>query len=1006
VRLAGAAVLLTLAVIAGLVGTAGALSSGGQVDVIVPISPDPTSHQTVTAGTPFSSGQTISVQMPANTVLSANANVGILECNAPNGVLPTLPSECDPNTISASTIIPAADGSFTYNLYQVYALPDANLGETATNPVTCNLTNECVLYIGDSYDDFTQPHVFSQGFFVNPTAGDSGANPGDGSAPTAAATPSATLSTVTASQPTAVADGSDSSTITVTLLGLNGQQATVPIPDAPVTLGQGAGHSVITTTPATTNASGVATFSVKDTTAEPVTYTATSGSVTVQQTAQVTFQTPAVSAANSSVVASPTSVPSDGSTASTVTVTVRDQAANPQPLAGQTVTLAPSAGTSSTIHTVSGTTNATGVATFTVTDTAVEPVTYTATAGGVIVTSTAIVTFGTLTVSPGDSTVVAASPTAATGAGGGTTVTVTLLTAGGSHPVPGKSVVLAPTGTNTATVSPSTAVVTGSDGKAIFSVADDTAETVTFAATDQTDSDLAIGQRTVEFELPSAPTVSPTLSTVTFVSSAPPTLTTPADGTSPFNVFVTIRNTANDVVPGDVVGLAPATADVKVEVTPDTPAGSNTPGATGTDGVAEFQVRDTVAESVTFTVTDTTAKVTLSTPSPITLTFTAGTVDGVQSTVVASPKAVAADGKTASTVTVTLQDHFGNAVVGKSVTLNQGSGHSVITPNTATTNSSGAATFAATDTTNEYVTYTAIDTDDALAISQTPTVTFGTPPPPVPVSDGSVIVSNYSSVPADGTTSATISVLLYDINGIPVSGRTVLLKASGGSSKITPATQTSDQNGAATFAVSDLVAESVTYSAVDTTDNVSVSGSVTITFTSASAPGSSPALNQPVVGMAPTPDGKGYWLVAADGGVFNFGDAGFFGSMGAVRLNQPIVGMAVTPDGGGYWLVASDGGIFNFGNAGFFGSMGAVRLNKPIVGMAATADGGGYWLVASDGGIFNLGDAGFYGSLGAVHLNAPIVGMAATHDGGGYWLAGADGGVFNVGDAGFYGSAA
>ncbi|MGH9080917.1 MAG: hypothetical protein ACRDYE_12750 [Acidimicrobiales bacterium] len=38
----------------------------------------------------------------------------------------------------------------------------------------------------------------------------------------------------------------------------------------------------------------------------------------------------------------------------------------------------------------------------------------------------------------------------------------------------------------------------------------------------------------------------------------------------------------------------------------------------------------------------------------------------------------------------------------------------------------------------------------------------------------------------------------------------------------------------------------------------------------------------------------------------------FFGSTGAIHLNQPIVGMASTPDGGGYWLVASDGGIFSF----------------------------------------------------------------------------------------------
>ena len=132
--------------------------------------------------------------------------------------------------------------------------------------------------------------------------------------------------------------------------------------------------------------------------------------------------------------------------------------------------------------------------------------------------------------------------------------------------------------------------------------------------------------------------------------------------------------------------------------------------------------------------------------------------------------------------------------------------------------------------------------------------------------------------------------------------------------------------------------------------------------------------------MAATPDGGGYWLVASDGGIFGFGDAGYFGSMGGRPLDKPIVGMAATPDGGGYWLVASDGGIFGFGDAGYFGSMGGQPLNKPIVGMAAAADGKGYWLVASDGGIFTFGDAVFLGSAGGGPLNKPIVAMAATLD--------------------------
>jgi hypothetical protein len=165
-------------------------------------------------------------------------------------------------------------------------------------------------------------------------------------------------------------------------------------------------------------------------------------------------------------------------------------------------------------------------------------------------------------------------------------------------------------------------------------------------------------------------------------------------------------------------------------------------------------------------------------------------------------------------------------------------------------------------------------------------------------------------------------------------------------------------------------------------------------------------LSKPIVGMAPTPDGGGYWLVASDGGIFNYGDAAFYGSTGAIHLNRPIVGMAATRDGHGYWLVASDGGIFSYGDAAFYGSTGSIRLNRAIVGMAATADSGGYWLVASDGGIFNYGDAAFYGSTGSLHLNRPIVGMARTPDGSGYWMVAADGGVFTFGDAGYYGSTA
>ena len=77
---------------------------------------------------------------------------------------------------------------------------------------------------------------------------------------------------------------------------------------------------------------------------------------------------------------------------------------------------------------------------------------------------------------------------------------------------------------------------------------------------------------------------------------------------------------------------------------------------------------------------------------------------------------------------------------------------------------------------------------------------------------------------------------------------------------------------------------------------------------------------------------------------------------------RPIVGLAATADGQGYWEVASDGGIFAFGDAGFHGSMDGKPLNAPIVGMLADSSSYGYSLAAVDGGVFSFGDATFAGS--------------------------------------------
>ena len=169
-------------------------------------------------------------------------------------------------------------------------------------------------------------------------------------------------------------------------------------------------------------------------------------------------------------------------------------------------------------------------------------------------------------------------------------------------------------------------------------------------------------------------------------------------------------------------------------------------------------------------------------------------------------------------------------------------------------------------------------------------------------------------------------------------------------------------------------------------------------------PSPSTRFNKPLVAMAPTQTGEGYFLTASDGGVFAFGDAQFKGSTGNLKLDAPVTSIATTPRGTGYWLAAKDGGVFTFGDATFYGSAAGVSIEQ-IVGIAPTPSGSGYWLVAKDGGVFTFGDAHFYGSVAQYNIPTTIVGMAPTKTGKGYTVLAADGGVFTFGDAKFRGSA-
>ena len=220
-----------------------------------------------------------------------------------------------------------------------------------------------------------------------------------------------------------IADGATTSTITVTLKDAQSN----PVSGKTVTLAKGGGSSTITTVSGTTNGSGVATFTVKDTVGE-------ADHLHGDRHHRRRHGHPdrgrhlhgrGRSTAAQSTVCGGTGL-GDGQRRHDLDGDRHTEGRQLEPGLGQDVTLAKGGG-SSTITTVSGVTNGSGQATFTVKDTVAEATTYTATdtTDSITVTQTATVTFTPGAATAAQSTV-SAAPASVTADGNSTTSTVTV----------------------------------------------------------------------------------------------------------------------------------------------------------------------------------------------------------------------------------------------------------------------------------------------------------------------------------------------------------------------------------------------------------------------------------------------------------------------------------------------------------------------------------------------------------------------------------------------------
>ena len=632
------------------------------------------------------------------------------------------------------------------------------------------------------------------------------------------------------------ANGQPAATVTVTLLDNAGQPmrgknvalAAVPA-DVTTTITP---HSTPPTgTPAgdaRTDSTGQAVFDVADnSTALPhsVTYQATDasdspttsggsectvngtfGPCTIAQTATISF-----SAGGASITATPSSVVGDGNGSSTVKFTLTDSTGAIVPNA--TVTLSKTSATASIVAPASTTTDATGSATWSVKDTAAEVATFTATSiyattasacpsttysGGLCtVTIPVKVTF----IPAPNQFTLTATPSSVLADGSSTSKVVVTALDVNNKPIIGLPLRLVP-GAHNGTITGTDQTTTDFNGQATFNVADTNFETVNFTAQYLSDTwhgcltPALCGNVNVNF-------IETEAQASTIVASPASPNGVPADGVSTIGITVTLK-TGNQNLGNHSVVLVTNSATTHVAPNPV----SNIGGTTNSNGVVAFTITDTKAEPLTVYVRDLTNGVILNNTASITFLPTESAVS--QSTITANPTSLAAGGGRTTAIVVTLHDSFGAPLSNHQVTLITGSA-TTSDSGVATTNAGGQAFFTLSDTTVEILHVGARDTTAGVTLDATVTVSFT-----ASEANQSTVTINPITTPAKGP-AATLTVVLKDANGNPISGHPITVLGATATTTVTPllTNGVTDVNGRAQWSVYDTAVEQETLSAKD-----------------------------------------------------------------------------------------------------------------------------------------------------------------------------------------------
>ena len=614
---------------------------------------------------------------------------------------------------------------------------------------------------------------------------------------------SAAVSTVSAAPATITAsNGSSVSTITVTAKDAFSN----PISGATVVLTATGTGNTLTQPSGTTNGSGVAAGTLSSTDQGSKVVSATINGVAITQTATVTVNTGTVSASQSTVSAAPTSITaSNGSSASTITVTAKDALGNTIP--GASVVLA-ATGSGNTLTQPGSTTDGNGVATGTLSSTGSGAKVVSATINGVAINQPATVTVNAAGVSAAQSTV-SASPATIAASNGSSASTITVTARDGfNNPIQGAAVFLAATGTGNTLTQPSGTTNASGVATGTLSSTDPGSKVVS-----ATINGIAINQTaTVTVN---TGTVSASQSTV----SAAPTSITASNGSSATTITVTANDAVGNPIPSATVVLS-ATGSGNTLTQPGS--------TTDINGVATGTLSSTGsgAKVVSATING----VAITQTAPVTVT-TAG-VSAAQSTVTAAPATItASNGSSASTITVTARDAFNNPIQGATVVLAATGTGNTLTQPSGTTNASGVATGSLSSTDAEAKTVSA--TINGVAINQTPTVTVN--PASASASHSTVSASPTTITASNGSSASTITVTALDVFDNPIQGATVVLSATGSGNTLTQPSGTTNASGVTTGTLSSTGAAAKVVSATINGVGITQTASVTVTAAGVSA---------------------------------------------------------------------------------------------------------------------------------------------------------------------------